>query len=168
MAVTVKHGGIMRQEQERLLEISFGWQSGPVLPSQRYLQERLRWLLFQQYLAMLFHRLPAFARIGRACQHHRTGNLCRSSIGRQSGGRGGERERDAVVEAETKDTIQKGFFLFGKVAQCTSANMILSFSLSLQLPQSLCCANLPTEGRRNAKARASTLRMEGRGTEKAR
>lgn len=164
MAVKVKHGGIMRQERERLLEISFGWQSGPALPSQRYLQERLLWLLFQQYPAMLFHGLPAWAGIGRACQHRQSGNLSRSSIGGQ---RGGRRERAAMVGEEKWDTVQKGFF---GVTGCSRPNMIfvLCLSFPLQLPRSLCCANLQTAGRRNARARASTLRTEGRGTEKAR
>lgn len=75
MAVKVKHRGITRQERDRLLEISFSWQSSPALPSQRYLQERLLWLLFQQYPAMLFHGLPAWTGVGRACQHRDLGIL---------------------------------------------------------------------------------------------
>lgn len=41
-------------------------------------------------------------------------------------------------------------------------------SFSVQLLRSLCCVNLQTEDRRNARARASTPRMGDRGTEKAR
>lgn len=118
----------MRQEQERLLEISFGWQSGPALPSQRYLQERLLWLLFQQYPAMLFHGLPAWAGVGRPCQHRQSGNLSRSSIGGQ---RGGRRERDAVVGEEKWDTVQKGFWW---VTECSHPNMFLSSVYLLSPP----------------------------------
>lgn len=164
MAVKVKHGGIMRQERERLLEISFGWQSGPALPSQRYLQERLLWLLFQQYPAMLFHGLPAWAGIGRACQHRQSGNLSRSSIGGQ---RGGRRERE-LQWLEKRNGTQFKKASLGSQDAVVLTWFLSSVSFPLQLPRSLCCANLQTAGRRNARARASTLRTEGRGTEKAR
>lgn len=163
MAVKVKHRGIMRQEQERLLEISFGWKSGPALPSQRYLQERLLWLLFQQYPATLFHGLPASAGVGRACQHCRSGNLSRSSIG---GGRRGAEMRWHKKRIGTK--FKRGFCPVEGIHDAVPLYETCLLFLSLQLPRSLCCVNLPMEGRRNGRVRASTPRTGDRGTEKAR
>lgn len=125
MAVKVKHRGIMRQEQERLLEISFGWQSGPTLPSQRYLQERLLWLLFQQYPAMLFYRLPAWAGVGRACQHRQSGNLSSSSIG---GWKQQRRERLKWDGGWEMRQSSKGLLSFCGVTWCSPPNKTLSSS----------------------------------------
>lgn len=178
MAVRVKHWGITCRERERLLEISFGWQSGPALPSQRYLHERLLWLLFQQYPAMLFHGLPAWAGVGRACQHWDFGILSIVSWvwdfvselhRRAEGSKGGGKDRDVMLDEEKCSS--KGLPSFWLVSGCRPLNIIwfsLSLSLSVQLPRSLCCANLQTEGRRSARARASILRTGDRGTEKAR
>ena len=77
---------------------------------------------------MLFHGLPAWAGVGRACQHRQSGNLSRSSIGGQRGGRR-ERDRDAMVGEEKWDAVQKGFC---GVTGCSRLNMILS-SVSLSL-----------------------------------
>lgn len=164
MTVKVKHRGIMRQKQERLLEISFGWQSGPALPSQRYLQERLLWLLFQQYPAMLFHGLPAWAGVGRACQHRRSGNLSSSSIG---GWKQRRRER-LRWDGGREMRVQKSLCHSKRLHDTVLLTRLCLLTISLQLRRSLCCVNLPMEGRRNARARASTLRTGGRGTEKAR
>lgn len=149
-----------------LQELSFGWQSGPTLPSQKYLQVRLLWLLFQQYPALLFHGLPALTGLGRACQNCWSGNLSRSSLG-------GQREEGGGITEKCKGRRKMGHG--SKGVQCPSEeshyavypNIILS-SLPLQLPRSRCCANLPTEGKRSARARANTPRTGDRGTEKAR
>lgn len=95
------------------------------------------------------------------------------------GGRGREGEEGGLptspvwesVSEEGSDgdvMVEEGFLSGGQRMQASSlTSPCLSLS-PLQLPRSLCCANLPTGGRRNARARASTLRTGGRGTEKAR
>lgn len=83
---------------------------------------------------MLFHGLPAWAGVGRACQHRRSGNFSRSSIG----GRRGGREEGATVEEEKCDTVQKGFCPSDGSQDEGLPNMILS-SLSAAPTEPLLC-----------------------------
>lgn len=149
MAVRVKHWGITCQEWERLLEISFGWQSSPALPSQKYLHERLLWLLFQQYPAMLFHGLPAWAGVGRACQHWDFGILSIVSCvwdfvselhRRAEGSKRGGKDRDVMLDEEKCSS--KGLPSFWLVSGCRPLNIIwftLSFSLCAAPTEPLLC-----------------------------
>lgn len=77
---------------------------------------------------MLFHGLPAWAGIGRACQHFRSGNLSRSSVGGQRGGtEGGRRERQRYDgRRREKRHSSKGLCCFWGVTVCLPSNMILS------------------------------------------
>lgn len=86
---------------------------------------------------------------------------------------GRERGREVGWLRWRKWTLFQRFSVVLRVERSLTAyshpQIIFSSFLSLlQLLQSLCCASLQTEARRNARARASTLRTDGRGTEKAR
>lgn len=144
----------------------FGGESAATSPSQKYLQQLLLPLLFQQYSASLFHGTPAVSG-SRSSANTWSGNLTKTYTGGRQAG------REVGWLRWRKWTLFQRFSVVLRVERSLTAyshpQIIFSSFLSLlQLLQSLCCASLQTEARRNARARASTLRTDGRGTEKAR
>lgn len=75
-----------------------------------------------------------------------------------------------MVDEKRCKAVEKGLRLSdGSQDEGFQTSFFFCFlSLSMQLLRSLCCVNLQTEDRRNARARASTPRTGDRGTGKAR
>lgn len=93
---------------------------------------------------MLFHGLPTWVGIGRACQHGPSGNSSQSSIGghKRMGGRGGggDGRQRCCGSRRGMQRCLKGLLCFCGVRGSSPSNMILS-PLSL----SLCPSAAPTE-----------------------